>query len=45
MSVKRYSVNLSVNRSVEVTESLCGSLVEYVSDLRERAAAGKGEAS
>lgn len=29
MSVKRYSVNLSVNRSVEVTESLHGSLVKY----------------
>jgi len=29
MSVKRYSVNLSVNRRVEVTESLYGSLVKY----------------
>lgn len=29
MSVKRYSVNLSVNRRVEVAESLHGSLVKY----------------
>ena len=29
MIVKRYSVNLSVNRRVEVTESLYGSLVKY----------------
>lgn len=29
MSVKRYSVNLSVNERVEVTESLHGSLVKY----------------
>jgi hypothetical protein len=29
MSVKRYSVNLSVNERVDVTESLHGSLVKY----------------
>jgi len=29
MSVKRYSLNLSANRSVELNESLHGSLVKY----------------